>query len=148
MPRWKYDLNSVVAALNKVVDSDPARKDQAASDGLGGRYIRHGCPCCLVGEILVELGASLGTLKGLDRDGQAIDGSRHPFWRRFHPDALNLMIALQRANDGGSHWSQIKWDMFRIDPYWIKANPKFAFPGPWCTEENGHTAEWSERPKC
>jgi hypothetical protein len=147
MSGYKYSLDLVIEAMNKVVDSDPARRDAAAGEGLGGRYVRHGKPCCLVGEILVTLGASVKTLKDLDREGEQIRDSRHPFWGRFDPVARDLMASLQKKNDQGRQWGQVKWSLFRIDPYWRKANPKFAFPGPWCTDENGHVADWGDGPK-
>jgi hypothetical protein len=133
--------------MNEVIDGDPARKDEAAGNGLGGRYARHGQPCCLVGEILVKLGASVGTLKDLDREGEVIDKSRHPFWGRFDPVARALMASLQRNNDQGYQWGRIRWNLYRIDPYWIRVNPKFAYPGPWCNDENGHLSEGYEAPK-
>jgi hypothetical protein len=57
------------------------------------------------------------------------------------------MAALQRQNDQGLQWGLIRWNLYRIDPYWLKANPKFAYPGPWCTLENGHVSDWSKAPK-
>lgn len=147
MARQRHSLDQVIEVMDRVVDTDPARRDDAARSGLGGRYARHGKPCCLVGEILIELGASVGTLKELDREGLTIDNSQHPFWRRFEPVARDLMVSLQKKNDRGIQWGQVRWDLFRIDPYWRKVNPKFAYPGSWCTDENGHVADWGSAPK-
>ncbi len=142
-----YDLPLVIKVLNTIVASNPSRRDEPARNGQGGRYARHGRPCCLVGEVLVNLGASVGTLKELDRDGRTIDDSPHPFWRRFDPIALQLLTALQRENDSGHSWGGTQWNLFRIDPYWKKRNPRFAYPGPWCTDENGHVSERNDAPK-
>jgi hypothetical protein len=147
MGRNRYDMDSVTRVVDRLIDGDPARRDEAAGSGLGGRYARHGKPCCLVGEVLVALGASVGTLKELDKENEQISDSRHPFWRRFDPVTREFLSAMQKKNDRGEQWGRIKWELFRIDPYWVKANPKFAYPGPWCTNENGHVAEWSEAPK-
>lgn len=147
MAGYRYDLDLVIRVMDEVIDGDPARRDEAASNGLGGRYARHGKPCCLVGEVLVSLGASVGTLKELDRENETISDSRHPFWKRFDPVARDLLSSMQKSNDAGEQWGRIRWGLFRIDPYWVKANPKFAYPGPWCTDENGHVANWHEAPK-
>lgn len=145
MPRYRYGLDTVTRVMNEIIDSDPARIDSAAKD-LGGKYARHGKPCCLIGEILVKLGASVGTLKELDREGEMLDDSGHPFWRRFEPVARDLMASLQRANDSGRQWGQIRWNLYRIDPYWKRNNHPRAYPGPWCTDETGHVAHWHEMP--
>lgn len=142
----RYGLKDVMVALDAAVESDPARIDEAARD-LGGRYARHGKPCCLVGDVLIRMGFKVGTLKDLDRDEKQIDESRHPLWRRFSPAARQMLAAAQRMNDGGSQWGQIRWGLYRIDAYWKNQNHPRAYPGPWCTDENGHVASWHECPK-
>lgn len=147
MAGYKYGLDDVIRAMNETIDPDPNRRDEAARNGQGGRYTRRGKPCCLIGEVLVNLGASVGTLKDLDRDAELIDDSGHPFWKRFDPLARDLMGAMQKQNDRGEQWGRIKWNLFRIDPYWLKENPKFAYAGSWCTLENGHVSERYSGPK-
>lgn len=147
MPRYRYSLDDITRVMNEVIDGDPARKDEAADAGLGGRYARHGKPCCLVGEILIKLGASVGTLKELDRENETIKDSRHPFWNRFEPVARELMDSLQHKNDRGEQWGRVRWELYRIDPYWHAQKHPRAYPGPWCNDENGHVAHRHEAPK-
>ena len=137
----RYTAEDVIQELDKLVDASPGRKDEAARAGQGGRYARHGLPCCLVGAILVQLGASVATLKDLDRDDKQIDESTHPYWKRFDPVARKLLHYLQVRNDDGRTWDYIRLEAFTARGYWLEphmpeAYHHRAFPGPWCTKDN------------
>jgi len=147
MARYRYGLDDVVRAMNEVVDERPGKVDRRPEGGLTPRFVEHGQCACLVGAMLYRLGVELRTLRNLDREDQRIRDSVHPFWNRFDPVALALLDHLQNGNDGASPWGRVRWGAFRVDPYWIRNNPKFAYPGPWCTDENGHHEERYEAPE-
>lgn len=140
MSRRRYTVDDVIRAMDEIVDGRPDRVDPRPGRGLGGRYAEHGKPCCLVGEILVKLGASVATLKDLDRDSEQIKGSRHNYWRRFEPVTLELLTYLQDQNDSATSWDRIRIKAFQANRYWLRESSwryrSRAFPGPWCTEEN------------
>lgn len=139
MPRTVYTVAEIRQILDAVAAERPDHIDRRPDNGLTPRFIDHGKPACLVGVILARLGVSTGLLRGLDREGQALDESRHPLRRRFTPDAWALLAYLQSANDGASTWGRVRVQAFRPDPYWLRVYPKRAYPGPWCTSDNAIT---------
>jgi hypothetical protein len=145
MPRGRIDVARVIEVLDAVVDAKPKGFDVrvARSRDLGGRYAEHGEPCCLVGVLLIEFGATVATLKGLDREAKWIQESTHPYWRRFEPKALELLAFVQRQNDGGESWTRSRDLAFTGRTYWrdrLTGQESYyaerVFPGPWCTAEN------------
>jgi hypothetical protein len=145
MGRKRITLDQVIEAMDGVVDGYPQGADArvSRSGSLGGRYVEHGEPCCLVGVILIRFGASVATLKDLDREDEEIKDSAHPYWKRFDPVALELLSYLQRQNDGGASWELARERAFTANKYWqrwIKPGERLyqerVYPGPWCTDEN------------
>lgn len=144
MGRYKYDLDRVVKAMDWVVDAAPDRIDRRAEGDLGCVYAEHGAAACLVGAILVDLGVEVRTLKGLDREGKYIHESEHPFWRRFQPEARDLLSFLQRQNDASWTWESAREQAFTVRRRWFEEGPESryyhrAFPGNWLTAENYRT---------
>lgn len=141
MPRWRYDLDEVIRVMDEVIDKEPKRIDRRAEGRLGCVYAEHGAAACLVGAVLVKLGVEVRTLRGLDREGKYISESAHPFWRRFQPEARNLLSFLQRQNDASWTWSQARERAFTVRRRWFEEGPESryyhrAFPGDWLTAEN------------
>ena len=145
MSRKRITVDQVIEVMDAVVDGYPDGSDVRVgrSSGLGGRYVEHGEPCCLVGVMLVRFGASVATLKDLDREDEDITGSSHPYWKRFDPVALDLLSFLQRRNDSGSSWEQARREAFTANSYWkqwIKPGEALyqerVFPGRWCNDMN------------
>lgn len=141
MPRWRYDLDQVIQAMDQVIDKEPGRIDRRAEGRLGCVYAEHGAAACLVGEMLVALGIEVRTLRGLDREGKYIHESEHPFWRRFQPEAKDLLSFLQRQNDDRWTWDTARLRAFTVERRWFVEGPESryyhrAFPGSWVTAEN------------
>lgn len=141
MPRWRYDLDQVIQAMDQVIDKEPGRIDRRAEGRLGCVYAEHGAAACLVGEMLVALGIEVRTLRGLDREGKYIHESEHPFWRRFQPEAKDLLSFLQRQNDDRWTWDTARLRAFTVERRWFAEGPESryyhrAFPGSWVTAEN------------
>lgn len=141
MPRWRYDLDQVIEAMDRVVDKEPERIDRRAEGRLGCVYAEHGAAACLVGQMLVALGVEVRTLKGLDREGKYIHESEHPFWRRFQPEARDLLSFLQRQNDASWKWTTVRDRAFTVERRWFEEGPESryyhrAFPGDWVTADN------------
>lgn len=144
MPGYKYDLDKVIQAMDQVIDEQPERIDRRAEGRLGCVYAEHGAAACLVGEMLANLGVEVRTLKGLDREGKYIHESEHPFWRRFQPEARDLLSFLQWQNDDRWTWDAARKRAFTVRRSWFEEGPESrhyhrAFPGPWVTAENYRT---------
>jgi hypothetical protein len=118
MARSRITLETVIEVMDKVIAGTPAGADSRVGRKLGGRYAEHGKPCCLVGVMLIEFGASVATLKELDREAKWIEESVHPYWRRFEPLALSLLAFLQRQNDSGDSWEEAALAAFTGSSYW------------------------------
>jgi hypothetical protein len=145
MGRERISVDRVIEVLDAVVDAKPKGFDVrvARSRDLGGRYAEHGEACCLVGVMLIEFGASIATLKELDREAKWIQDSTHPYWKRFEPEALELLAFVQRQNDGGASWARTRDLAFTGRSCWrerLTGSESYyaerVFPGPWCTAEN------------
>ena len=143
MPKnQKIDVPDVRAALDLVVAEQPDRKDRRAANRLEPRYVEDGAPACLVAAVLHRLNFTLGLLKSLDHEagrhggGVVLSDSKSPIRRRFTPEAWALLAFLQKENDRRGTWEQARREAFSVDSYWMNRNPRFAYPGPWCTADN------------
>lgn len=145
MGRKRIGVGEVIRVMDQVIEHYPADSDARIDRSrlLGGRYAEHGEPCCLVGVMLIRFGASVATLKDLDREDEEISDSKHPYWKRFDPVALSLLAFLQRQNDGGASWTRTRELAFSPNTYWqswLKPGDRLyqerVYPGLWCTDEN------------
>lgn len=134
MSTKKIDATAVKEILAAVVAEDPKRTDRRAGTGiLTPRYAEHGCPACLVGEIMFRLGVSLNVLKEMHEI--QLRHLRHPVMKRFTPNAWAMLVALQWCNDRDQTWAQAQANVLDEDegrwfPWWLKARP-------WLKEING-----------
>jgi hypothetical protein len=141
MPRWRYGLDEVIRVMDEVIDKQPERIDRRAEGHLGCVYAEHGDAACLVGVMLKTLGVKVRTLRALDREGKYIAESVHPYWRRFQPEARDLLAYLQRQNDGSWTWNKARERAFTVQRRWFEEGPESryyhrAFPGDWLTADN------------
>lgn len=120
----KIDATAVKEILAAVVAEDPDRVDRrAATNSLSPRYAEHGCPACLVGEIMFRLGVKLTVLKEMHET--PLGDLRHPVQNKFTEMAWQMMIAIQWCNDRGLAWSHVQESV--IDktsrawfPWWLE----------------------------
>lgn len=64
----KYDVSDVREVLDRIVLENPGKVDRRPSGKLPPRYLEHGEPACLAGEILSRSGRSLGSTGRGGRD--------------------------------------------------------------------------------
>ncbi len=127
MSTRKIDATAVRDILTAVVAEDPDRHDRRAATGiLTPRYAEHGCPACLVGEIMFRLGISLNVLKEMHEI--QLRHLRHPVMKKFTPNAWAMLVAIQWCNDRDQTWGQAQTNVCdeaepRWFPWWLKARP-------------------------
>lgn len=140
--KTRIGVADVRSVLDAVVAEQPDHRDRRPAGDLPPRYVDDGKPGCLVAVLMHQLGVSVGMLRALDREagrygaGVQLLHTRLQVRRKFTPDAWALLTFLQRQNDSAATWAGARTAAFKADPYWLHANPKFAYPGPWCTPEN------------
>ena len=138
MRKQRIDVPAVREALDAICETMSGHKDEFSFSlaGLRPRFLAQGKPCCLAGMILAHLGVSPGVLRDMDSTRLPLQLISHPIQKRFTPVAWDLLIFLQGKNDSAWRWGEARRAAFRVDPYWVKINTKFAFPGEWCTLDN------------
>lgn len=130
----KIDATAVRDILAAVVAEQPDRQDRRATTGtLSPRYAEHGCPACLVGEIMFRLGVKINVLKEMHET--QLRHLRHPVKKKFTPLAWEMLIALQWCNDRDQTWQQAQANVLdeakpRWFPWWLEDRP-------WLEEING-----------
>lgn len=135
----KYDVADVRESLDRVVAQYPDRVDRRSEGNLYPRYVEHGCPACLVGVILDDLGIRIGVLRDLDREKVRLISSRHPVRKKFTPAAWELLDFLQTKNDCSYSWSRVREAAFTVKmypDYLVPSGVRREYPGIWCNDSN------------
>lgn len=124
MSAKKIDATAVRDILTAVAAEDPDRIDRrAATDRLAPRYAEHGCPACLVGEIMFRLGVKINVLKEMHET--PLLELKMPIQKRFTPLAWEMLAAIQWCNDRGYTWARAQSDVLGVTrgwfPWWLQA---------------------------
>lgn len=107
MSTTKIDATAVRDILTVVAGERPDHHDRRAATGtLSPRYAEHGCPACLVGEIMFRLGIKISILKEMHET--QLRHIRHPVKKRFTPSAWEMLLAIQWCNDRNESWEQVR----------------------------------------
>lgn len=126
MSTTKIDATRVKEILTRVAGERPEHRDRRATTGtLTPRYAEHGCPACLVGEILFRLGVKISVLKEMHET--QLRHLRHPVQRKFTPNAWMMLVAIQWCNDRNQTWEQARAGVLGEEnawfPWWLKDRP-------------------------
>ena len=146
MSRKRRTVQEVREVLDRVAPREPPEDDEQPASRVG-RYAWHGKPCCLVGEMLHEMGFSIGYLKALDRadEGDPILLSATDLTTRFEPLAFELMCYLQKLNDYNMRWMDVRKAALTLDPYWARFRVRRYSDKPWLAETPAlNAAEFKE----
>lgn len=147
--RRQFDVETVRAVLDALAEREPERIDRRSQTHMRCRYTEHGETACLVGEILHTLGVSIGFLKALDRaaDGDPVLLAGSGLDRRFTDNAFALLRYLQRENDRGRPWGEIRKDALSIVDSWAGGLPgqpysRYTYRGrPWLNDTRALNAD-------
>lgn len=141
-------VQDVREALDAAAQAHPERVGLRTAQGRkAGFYAYHGKPCCLVGDILLRLGFSMGLIKALDNqeEGGPVLFRNSGLHRRFEPLAFEMMCCIQKINDRGHTWARVREDVLTIDSYWGRHGREARYVGrEWLRETRALNADEHE----
>lgn len=121
-----YTLNQVRCSLEKLAAVDPSHVDDRAGRGLAPRYTEHGKPCCLVANVMIDLGIKFSVLRSLDREGEGrrrpnggieLKNTKNPIRKQFERDAWSFMCHAQHLQDRQVPWGEIIAELDHRDEF-------------------------------